>query len=218
MKFPLVLYLAMWSQALPLAAAALTRRRLGGARAWLLAWCALGLAADLLSIWMSAIFHRENIWVRYLLSPVQAAITLWALSCLQVGARTRITLRFGVAAMLIAGFTLTATLEDTASFSRIAEPITFLLLLAAIASTLVALGARESGDLFQRDWFWFTSGLALYFGSLAAIGPVSSLLQHSLRYFLLAYQARGCLQIVAMAAIAWGMVLPPAPARATSEA
>ena len=60
---------------------------------------------------------------------------------------------------------LTFAVEDTSSFSRVADPLANLVGLSAAAFTLVARSHVASGLLLRKDWFWVSGGMVLYFGT-----------------------------------------------------
>jgi len=217
-KVPLVLWVGLWFELLPLAAAAVARRGLNRPRAWILIWCAFGFASDIASLWVSFHLRQHNIWLQYLVIPALSGIALLALSFWQTGPRARLILRTGVIALIGTWALLAGTIEDTASFSRLAEPIGSLLMMAAAAYTMVALSIQARGELLAHDWFWIVAALVLYYASFTAIGPLGALLvAKAPQLVLLAYEVKAVFIIVAMAAIAWGMILPPSATIAQSS-
>jgi hypothetical protein len=207
-RFPLVFYLATLAQGVPPVAAAVARRPVRGARTWVLLWCALLLAVDLVQRWLGA--HRErNLWLGYVLTPVGGALALWALSCWQTRELSRLTLRFAIGPFLLVCLVLLLTVERTSDFSRVAQPVASLVCLCAAAFTLLVRSHEEPGSLVRQDWFWVSAGMALYFGVTVTIAPLSALLLGAdLRQMVVAYEARAALEVVAFALIAVGMACP----------
>jgi hypothetical protein len=198
------------SEALPLVAAVAARRRAGGARTWVLVWCALLLVESGIEYSLS-VRGIHNIWVSYLFSPVVNAAILWALSCWQVSDLARLTMRLAIAPLLAVWVVLTLAFEDTSSFSRAADPLAYLVGLFAAAYTLVSRSRASTGDLLRQDWFWVSAGTALYLGTFSMIGPLSAMLVGSdIVLMSRAYQFEAVLSIAAFLAIAKGMMCPAA--------
>jgi hypothetical protein len=207
-RFPLVFYLATLAQGVPPVAAVAARRPVRGARTWVLLWCALLLAVDLVQWWLGA--HRErNLWLIYVITPAGGALALWALSCWQTRELPRLTLRFAIGPFLLVCLVLLLAVERPSDFSRVGQPVASLVCLCAAAFTLLARSQEATGPLVRQDWFWVSAGMALYFGVTVTIAPLSALLVGtSPEQLTLAYEARAALEVVAFALIAVGMVCP----------
>jgi hypothetical protein len=198
------------AEATPLVVAAAKRRRPSGARAWVVAWVAYGLVIDLVAS-SYAIHSMPNLWIDYLLMPVSVGLALWALSFWQTADVWRLTFRIAIVPLLLAWGILTLVAEDTSSFSRAAEPMVKLVTLGAAAFTLVSGSLARRGDLLRQDWFWISAGMALYFGSGATLGPISSLLNpHDPQLLILVYSIWSVFGSCAFLLIAKGMACPPA--------
>lgn len=210
MKPPALLYLAAFSEAAPLIAAAAARRPVRGARAWVLVWCAVLVVEGGTQAWLGTHGIR-NLWLSYIFTPAAGAILLWALSCWQPGEVARITMRLAILPFLVVGGVLALAVDNTSSFSRAAEPLAYLVGLIAAAITLVARSRAATGDLLRQDWVWVSAGVALYTGTYSMIGPLSALLVGSDPVLLTrAYQFGAVLCIAAFLAIAKGMTCPAA--------
>jgi hypothetical protein len=206
-RAPLLIYLATVAEGLPFVALA-APRRLRGARAWVLLWCAVLLGVDLLAMWLGR--HRErNLWLGNVIAPAGGALALWALSCWQARELPRLTLRFAIVPFLLAWLVLLLAVDNVADFSRVAWPMANLVCLCAAAFTLLVRSHAASGSLVRQDWFWVSAGMALYFGVSVTIAPLSALLVgDDPRQLALAYEARAALEVVAFLLIAVGMVCP----------
>ena len=209
MTGPFVAYLAIASQAAPLFAVVVWRRRATGPRAWVLAWCAFLLTMDIVTGWLGA-RGVHNLWLYYVLTPVSGALVLWALSLWQPWELARLTFRLAVVPLLLVWTVLTLAVEDTSAFSQAAEPMAKLVGLGAAAFTLLARSHSASGSLLRHDWFWVIAGMALYFGVSSALSPLSALLVGDNPHLLdLAYQLKAVLDITAFFLIARGMTCQP---------
>ena len=208
MKVPWLFFPGAAAQAAPLVAAAVARRPVGTARAWILVWCALLVLVDGASLWLGR-EGASNLVLFTLVTPLSGAIVLWVLSCWQTGDLPRLTLRVAIIPLLLAWTALTYGLEDSSSFSRVAQPMAYLICLGAAAFTLVARSRRAEGPLHRRDWFWVSGGLALYFGAASALSPLSSLLvKEAPDLVIRAYEVKSALDVLAFLAIARGVTCP----------
>jgi len=210
-RVPLLLQLGALSQVVPLAAAAFARRRLSGARAWVLVWCALLVCCDGLAATMAA-RHQTNLFVINLFTPAGVAVVLWALSSWQAGNGARRALRLAIVPFLLTWAVLTLAFHEMQTFSSVADPLSNLVALGAAAFTLVARSHHAEGPLLRQDWLWIVGGMALYFGSATAQGPLSALLvRQAPELVTRAYEFKSVLDIIAFLAIARGVTCPVAP-------
>lgn len=208
MRAPLIIYVATVAQGLPPVVAAGARRRLGGARAGVLVWCLVLLGFDLLQMWLARRWAR-NLWIAYVCAPLATSLALWVFSCWQTREVSRLTLRFAIVPFLVAWGALLLAVERTSDFSRVSQPMANLVALGAAAFTLLARSHEERASLVRQDWFWISAGMALYFGVTVAIGPLSALLLGGdTRSFIVAYEARAAVQVVAFVLIAVGVACP----------
>jgi len=204
----LMALLAIASEAFPLLAVIALRRRVRGARLWVVAWCTFLLAWDLTSLCVSWHGH-SNLWLTYVLEPVGIALVLWSLSLWQLRELPRLTMRFALVPFVVAWVVLTVAFEDTSGFSRAADPMAALLGLGAAAYTLLARAGRSRGDLLRCDWLWVCGGMALYFGTGTALQPLAALLiAQDPQLVVLAYDAKAALDVAAFLAIARGVTCP----------
>ena len=201
-------YLGAVSQAAPLVAAALARRPVWGARAWVLAWCGLLVGGDGVYLWL-AWRDAHNLWLAYFLTPIGVALVLWTLSLWQTGDLSRLTMRLAIVPFLIVWSVLTLVVDDTSTFSRAASPMASLVGLAAAAFTLLARSRSASGSLLRQDWFWVSAGIALYFGTSSALGPLGALLVGEAPQLVIrAYEVKALLDVLAFLLIARGVTCP----------
>lgn len=208
MRAPLLAYVAVFSQAAPLFAAAAWRRHGSGTRRWVLGWCALLLVVDCVSGWLGS-HGAHNIFLSNLVIPASVAVVLWTLSLWQTGDLGRLTMRLAIVPFLLVWTVLTLAVEDFSTFSRAADPMASIVGLGAAAFTLLARSSASQGDLSRRDWFWVTGGMALCFATSSALGPLSALLVASAPQLLdRAYELKAGLDIVAFLLIARGVTCP----------
>jgi len=171
--------LLQWSfislEAAPLAATALFGSWKPRVHRWMLAWVVVQCVEEAAEVTFG-LLGRHNLWLGYVFEPAAAAVLLWTLSLWQAGALARLTFRAAIPATLLVYAVLTLALDNTSTFSRVAQPMLYIVGLGASAWTLVARSHATAGDLLRQDWFWVCGGLVLFFGTFSSLGPVSRLL------------------------------------------
>jgi hypothetical protein len=162
--------LAVLSQLAPVAAGLLARDRLTTARAWVLAWCTMQAGGDFAAILLDATGHDPN-WLSYLITPLQGAVVLWALSLWQSRPLARLTLRLAIPLFVVAEAVLAGGIGIRGAGS-LASPLYLVLALGAAIYTLGTRGTREADSRFQADWFWMCTGLVVFLGAGASLSPL----------------------------------------------
>jgi hypothetical protein len=199
------------SQLLPPLAAVRARGRLGPARKGAVAWSVLLLVSNLASL-LLALLGFNNHWLGYLFDPLLASVGLWTFSLWQTHSLPRIALRLLIPLYLLAILILTLTVEDLSRFSNITGPFTALLLLGASLYTVIVRSVSEGGSLVSADWFWISGGLALSYGSDAALEPLARLLLGTEPGLILsAYELKALINIVVSLALVRGILCPNPP-------
>ncbi len=208
MRVPLIVELAVASQAVPLAAVALTRRPIRGARSWVLGWCLFLLAGDLAGR-LPARHGASNLWLAYIIVPIGGVLALWALSFWQQREVAQLTFRIATVPFVLVWIVLTVGFESTSRFSLAAGPTAKLLSLGAAVYTLLTRSLRGRADLLRTDWFWVSAGMALYFGAASSLGPLSALLVDSdVPLLVRVYEVKAVIDILAFLLIARGVTCP----------
>ena len=218
MAIPWIATAAGASQALPPLAALRHGRRLPAARGWIVVWGLVLIAHDAIQL-AFAVQGRHNLWLRYLAGPLEAFAVLWALSLWQGEPIGRLALRYAVAVFWLTWILLVGFVERTTTFGLVTGPLLSLVLLgASLLTLLLRVRVQEEGFLWE-DWFWVSIGLALWYGSAAALEPLARLLVESQPGVVYsAYQVKAVVDIVASLAIAWGILCPiPPPSGGSSS-
>jgi len=211
MRAPWILYADMVSAGAPLFVAVFQRARSTAARRTMVVWSALLLVSNALALAL-ALGSHNNHWLQYIVTPLAGMLALLALSYWQLSPVVRLWFCLLIPLLAIAWVTLVVLVEDTQTFSLVAESFAALLVLGAATYTLVLRSIRERGSLFQQDWLWIGMGLAVYSGVAIALPPVAHwLLTKSRTLVTRAYEAKAVFESVAQLAIARG-VLCPTPA------
>lgn len=174
------------------------------------------LTADALDLFYS-IHGRENLWLGNFFGPIELATLLLALAWWHPKGPKRSMMRAIVPAFVVVWFLLIGFVETGDSFNLIAGPLKSLVVLGASVVTLLLALRVEEGSLIRQDWFWITIGLALKYGSEAALEPFSRLLVQSHRDLVVtALESKSVADVIASLAIAGGILCPIPPLRASS--
>jgi hypothetical protein len=173
-------------------------------------WGLAGLAFDVIGL-SYALRGENNHWLAYISAPSQTVIALIALSYWHETV-ARSILRFTALAFIVAVVLLVGFVETTTTFSLIRRPMESLLLILASLGTLLLLVRQEQGSLFQRDWFWICTGLALRYGGAVALDPLARLLiGDSESVVLSALKVKAVVDMAAYLLIARGVWCPVLP-------
>jgi hypothetical protein len=206
-ELPLTLHMAAGSQVLPIAAGLLAPDRLAGARRWILIWCTLQFAFDMLAL-LLARSNQMNLWIGLFDATLGGVLVLWALSLWQRRPLARLTLQLMIPLYAVATILL-ALVEGVGGFSTLAHPVYAMLALGAAIWTLATRSHDETKPLLRSDWFWMCIGLALYFGSTSTLSPLSAVLLGTHPELVVrALEVKSAVDIVAFTAMTIGVLCP----------
>ncbi len=201
------------AQALPPLAALRYGRRLPPARRWIVAWGLVRLLDDGIALSL-ALEGRNNLWLRYPFGPLEVALLLIAVSLWHRDSVARLALRVAVPVFTLTWVLLVAFVERTDTFGLVTGPLEALVVLLAALLTLLVRVRTQEGGLLQEDWFWVGTGLSLWFGSSAALEPLSRLLVETHPAVVYsAFQVKAVVDVLASLIIARGMLCPILPPR-----
>lgn len=207
------MYAGATAQSLPIVTAAIRRRPLAPAHKWVIGWCGLLVLGELVALTL-ALQNRNNHWLDYLITPIAAALVLWAFSFWQTTPVATLSFRILVPLLGITWVGMVLLVEDTTTFSLLAEPFAGLLVTGGAVYTLISGAFRETGNLLKQDWLWIGLGVVLVWGSAVALPPTAHwLLSRHPELVVRVYQVRALIQIVAFLAIARGILCPIAALR-----
>jgi hypothetical protein len=174
-------------------------------------WSLVLLSTSALQL-VFAMRHRNNHWIGPVSNPLRVAAILMALSYWHTDAIPRLVLRFAIIPFVVIWCLLVFKVESFDQFSLVAVPFRSLLLLTASVGTLLILVRHEEGNLLRNDWFWICAGLALSYGTDAALEPISRLLVGTHASMVSsAYQLKMLIDIAVSLIITRGMLCPIPP-------
>lgn len=207
----LLQYAAIWIPALPVLAVALRFGRTTSAQRWVAVWCLVLVIRNAISM-VLGLRGINNHWVFYSFMPLLGAVALWALSYWQPDATGRAALRYAIPLVVLVNVVLIFAFEDQQTFSLLASPFHFLVLLFAALWTFVRRSLVSDEMLLRQDWFWITGGIMLSAASATALGPLAWYFLRprvDLLHVMLNFGAAA--DMVAFAAITWGMFCQSRP-------
>jgi len=211
---PVVLYAKFASQAIPIVGALVVWGRPMPAPYRRVIWlCGLLLAADALDL-VIAVLEGNNLFTSYVTLPVEVALSLWLLAAFQPNQQLRLT--YGIVVPLMLGATAVALAATTpaVSFDLWVSPLLCLLILAAVAHTLVHRSLLSRTRLAGEDWFWICLGLAVHWGGLVAVPAFHrAYIDTHVEWVRLAYLVKAWTNIGAFIMIGWGVVCQRVAAR-----
>lgn len=170
MKIPLVIWVAVWVQLVPLTAAFARPALLTGPRRGVAIWLVLLFLTDGISYaWSHWWGLGNNHVVSFVLVPVQGVAILWAIAGWQVRPLLRQTVRLCIPLLLLWWGVDIAYLEDISSFSVIGSPVYNILVLGAVLLAILTRARAAEESLLRQDWFWMLSGLMIFFATNAIV-------------------------------------------------
>ena len=212
MKPTVWMHASVLVELLPVVVALFARDRLTPARRWVIVWCVLLVTQDGGSFALAS-RGLHNLWVGYIGAPLAGAVALWVLSRWQETRTGRLTLELAIPIFVTVSAVLSLTVDDPTTFSLVAAPFHYLVLLFAALWTFVRRGLDQRAGLATSDWFWILAGFMVYNGSSIAIQAVVWYLYDAGRADLMiaVVNFRAVVQITAFMAIAGGMLCPVPP-------
>jgi hypothetical protein len=183
------------------------------------AWALLALVSDAVQLWFS-LHVRNNHWMDYLFPPLSVALLLSALALWHERPVLRLMYRVAILVFGLLWAGLVLYVEDLHSFSLVGGPLNALVLLLASLGVLIIRLRSTEESLMRADWFWISVGVAMRFGSDAALQPFALL--YTQRYPSLVYsalQVKAGVDVIASLLIARGILcpLPPRPSGGSSS-
>ena len=170
MKIPLVIWVAVWVQLVPLTAAFARPALLTGPRRGVAIWLVLLFLTDGISYaWSHWWGLGNNHVVSFVLVPVQGVAILWAIAGWQVRPLLRQTVRLCIPLLILWWGVDIAFLEDISSFSVIGSPVYNILVLGAVLLAILTRARAAEESLLRQDWFWMLSGLMIFFATNAIV-------------------------------------------------
>ena len=207
-----LLALVMFAAELFPAIAVWRTRSHDSARVKLALLCLVWFGFEMASTVLGHLGHH-NLWLGYLLNPIQACLVFWLLYDWQTTPAAQLALRLLMPSYLITTVALNLRFEDSDNFSLLTDTLTAIVLLCVVLFTLVTRSLNErSSPLLDLDWFWVCTGLAFYFSLEAGVSPLLRYLlaQRDYDAMVLVQDSRIVASMFAMLILTRGMLCPEA--------
>jgi hypothetical protein len=150
--------------------------------------------------------HQNNNWLLHLTLPVEAALLLWAFSMWQDSQVARRAILLAVPIYVVVWLVLQVFVESLDRLSQYAGPMSYLLVLAVAAFTLVSKSARAVSPGWRQPWFWISAGMIIVMGSQVALNPITNILIATHQRGAAIYQAFAAVSIVSYSLTTWGIL------------
>jgi hypothetical protein len=211
---PLIVWVAVWVQLLPVVVAARRWRELDRAHRGVLAWLVLLVALDLFQrTWVVLLDGGNNLFMAHVTSVLQGTLILLVLAEWQVRPLARNAVRIMVPLALTWWAVTTAFFEDMSNFSVLSGPVMGLLGLAAALLAFVTRLQDEEVPVLRTSWCWILSGLAIFFATNSAISIFQAVAtaRKDWDFLVRALSYKAGIDIIAIICIAWGFLWPIPP-------
>ncbi|MCE9601439.1 MAG: hypothetical protein K8S21_04385 [Gemmatimonadetes bacterium] len=214
MKAPLIAWVAVWMQLLPVVVAARRWREIDRAHRGLLLWLLLLVAMDLFQrLWVVVLHRGNNLFIEHFATPLQGGLILLVLAEFQVRPVARNTVRIMVPLALAWWAVTTAFFEDTNNFSVLSGPVIDLLALSAALLAFVTRLQDEEVPVLRTSWCWILAGLAIFFATNSAISIFQAVAtsRQDWEFLVRSLIYKSGIDILAVTCIAWGFLWPIPP-------
>ncbi len=150
--------------------------------------------------------HHNNNWLQHVSMPFEAALLLWAFSLWQDSEVARRAILLVVPIYVVVWLMLQLFVERLDRASQYAGPMSYLLVLAVAAFTLVSKSARTSEPGWRQPWFWISAGIIIDLGSQVALNPITNILIATHQRGVAIYHAFAAVSILSYSLTTWGIL------------
>ena len=197
--------LAIIAELLPVIAALAVGRHLSRPSRLIVILFVLWFCEDLTQLLLIHLHHNNN-WLLHLTMPFEAALLLWAFSQWQDSEVARRAILLAVPIYVVVWLALQLFVERLDRVSQYAGPMSYLLVLAVAAFTLVSKSARTSEPGWRQPWFWISAGMIIDLGSQVALNPITNILIATHQKGIAIYQAFAAVSILSYSLTTWGIL------------
>ncbi|MGH7648200.1 MAG: hypothetical protein ACREND_08790 [Gemmatimonadaceae bacterium] len=197
--------LAIIAELLPILAAFVVGRRLSRPSRLVVILFVLWFCEDLTQQVLIHLHHYNN-WLLHLTLPIEATLLLWAFSLWQDSQVARRAIWLAVPIYVVVWLVLQVFVESLDRLSQYAGPMSYLLVLAVAAFTLVSKSARAVSPGWRQPWFWISAGMIIVMGSQVALNPITNILIARHQGADAIYQAYGAVSILSYSLTTWGIL------------
>lgn len=197
--------LAIAAELLPVVAALVVGRRLSRPSRLVVLLFVLWFCEDVTQLVLIHLHHNNN-WVSHLTMPIEAALLMGAFSLWQDSQVARRAVLLAVPIYVVVWLVLQVFVESLDRLSQYAGPMSYLLVLAVAAFTLVSKSARAVSPGWRQPWFWISAGMIIDMGSQVALNPITNILIATHQRGIAIYQAYAAVSILSYSLTTWGIL------------
>ena len=197
--------LAILAELLPVFAGLTVGRRLSRPSRLVVALFVLWFCEDLAEGLLIHL-HHTNDWLLHLTMPFEAALLLWAFSLWQDSELARRAIVLVIPIYAGVWLALQLFVERLDRLSQYAGPMSYLLVLAVAAFTLVSKSAHTQLPGWRQPWFWISAGMIIDMGSQVALNPIANILIATHQRSAMIFQAFGVVSILSYSLSTWGIL------------
>lgn len=197
--------LAIVAELLPVLAGLVVGRRLSRPSRLVVILFVLWFCEDMTQQLLIHLHHNNN-WLLHLTLPVEAALLLYAFSLWQDSQVARRAILLAIPIYVVVWLVLQVFVESLDRLSQYAGPMSYLLVLAVAAFTLVSKSARAVSPGWRQPWFWISAGMIIVMGSQVALNPITNILIATHQRGTAIFQAFGAVGILSYSLTAWGIL------------
>lgn len=197
--------LAIVAELLPVFAALAVGRRLSRPSRLIAILFVLWFCEDMTQQLLIHLHHNNN-WLLHLTMPIEATLLLWAFSLWQDSQVARRAILLAVPIYAVVWLVLQVFVESLDRLSQYAGPMSYLLVLAVAAFTLVSKSARAVSPGWRQPWFWISAGMIIDMGSQVALNPITNILIATHQRGTAIFQAFGAVGILCYSLTTWGIL------------
>ncbi|HKT07165.1 MAG TPA: hypothetical protein VJR24_04635 [Gemmatimonadaceae bacterium] len=197
--------LAIIAELFPVLAALAVGRRLSRPSRLIAVLFLLWFAEDLVDALLRHLHHGNN-WVLHLTMPFEAALMLWAFSLWQDREVARRAILLALPIYVAVWLVLQLFVERLDRVSQYAGPMSYLLVIAIAAFTLVSKSAHTSEPGWRQPWFWISAGMIIDMASQVAYNPITNILIATHQRGTAIFQAFAAVGILSYSLTTWGIL------------
>lgn len=197
--------LATIAELLPLFAALAVGRRLSRPSRLIVILFVLWFCEDAVQILLIHLHHHNN-WLLHFTLPLEAALLLWAFSLWQDSEVARRAMLLAVPLYVVVWLVLQLFVERLDQVSQYAGPMSYLLVLAVAAFTLVSKSAHTVTPGWRQPWFWISAGMIIDMGSQVVFNPITNILIATHQRGAAIFHAYAAVSILSYSLTTWGIL------------
>lgn len=176
-------------------------------------WSLFLLVTDLLEF-VAGAATGNNLWLEYVVLPLELCFTLWILAAWQPDRRWSRRYEIAIPVIVAVVAVLLLAVDPAAQFYLWIGPVLSLVAVLATMLTLIPRSLLSRTTLTNQDWFWVCLGLALFWACFAPVPPFMQAFLGTRTEWVVGFLlTRAWLTVAAFLLITWGVFCQRLPVR-----